>query len=171
MPAIQSFDVQNERIRNGIYLGPIEFFFDGPFLWRENLGMLEFTFTKVSLKLLPLGPWSVDIDDGKWEGVKGAEQAASAGGGSRRRTRRRPSRAPTRSSSSSSRMTGASQREAAVAGLARGPGRATFRRRTRARERRTRARERRTRPATARARMIKESANFHFVVSPPPGEP
>ena len=79
--AIQSFDVQNERIRNGIYLGPIEFFFDGPFLWRENLGMLEFTFTKVSLKLGPLGPWSVDIDDGKWEGVKGAEQAASAGGG------------------------------------------------------------------------------------------
>ena len=81
VPAIQSFDVQNERIRNGIYLGPIEFFFDGPFLWRENLGMLEFTFTKVSLKLGPLGPWSVDIDDGKWEGVKGAEQAASAGGG------------------------------------------------------------------------------------------
>jgi hypothetical protein len=73
VPAIQSFDVSNERIRNGVYLGPIEFFFDGPFVWRENLSMLEFTFTKVSLKLGKLGPWSVDIDDGKWEEVKAAE--------------------------------------------------------------------------------------------------
>jgi len=81
VPAIQSFDVSNERIRNGVYLGPIEFFFDGPFVWRENLSMLEFTFTKVSLKLGKLGPWSVDIDDGKWEEVKAAEQAASEGGG------------------------------------------------------------------------------------------
>ena len=81
IPAIQSFDVKNQRIRNGIYLGPIKFFFDGPFVWRENLGMLEFTFTKVSLGLGPLGPWSVDIDDGKWDGVKSAEQTASSGGG------------------------------------------------------------------------------------------
>jgi hypothetical protein len=73
--------VSNERIRNGVYLGPIEFFFDGPFVWRENLSMLEFTFTKVSLRLGTLGPWSVDIDDGKWDGVKAAEQAASEGGG------------------------------------------------------------------------------------------
>jgi len=31
--------------------GPIKFFFDGPFIWRENVNMLEFTFTKVSLGL------------------------------------------------------------------------------------------------------------------------
>ena len=81
IPAIQSFDMQNGRIRNGIYLGPVSFFFDGPFLWREKLGMLEFTFTKVSLQLGSLGPVSFDIDDGKWDAVKLAEQTASEGGG------------------------------------------------------------------------------------------
>lgn len=81
IPAVQSFDVSNGRIRNGIYLGPIKFFFDGPFVWREKLSMLEFTFTKVSLGLGPLGPWSVDIDDGKWDAVKMAEQTASEGQG------------------------------------------------------------------------------------------
>ena len=35
--AVQSFDFENLRIRNGIYLGPIKFFFDGPFIWRENV--------------------------------------------------------------------------------------------------------------------------------------
>lgn len=81
LPAVQSFDVGSGRIRNGIYLGPVKFFFDGPFVWREKLNMLEFTFTRVSLGLGPLGPWSVDIDDGKWDAVKAAEQAASDGQG------------------------------------------------------------------------------------------
>ena len=81
MPAVQSFDVAAGRIRNGIYLGPVKFFFDGPFVWREKLSMLEFTFTRVSLGLGPLGPWSFDIDDGKWDAVKAAEQSASEGQG------------------------------------------------------------------------------------------
>mmetsp|Transcript_16795 Transcript_16795/g.41237 ORF Transcript_16795/g.41237 Transcript_16795/m.41237 type:complete len:341 (+) Transcript_16795:576-1598(+) len=81
LPAVQSFDMENSRIRNGIYLGPIKFYFDGPFVWREKLSMLEFTFTRVSLALGPLGPWSVDIDDGKWDQVKAAEQTASEGQG------------------------------------------------------------------------------------------
>ena len=88
--------------------------------------MLEFTFTKVSLKLGPLGPWSVDIDDGKWEGVKGAEQAASAGGG---RIEKADAKATKPGANPFfkfvSRMTGASPREAAVAGSRCGPGRAT----------------------------------------------
>ena len=81
IPAVQSFDLNSGRIRNGIYLGPIKFFFDGPFIWREKLDMLEFTFTRVSLALGSLGPWSKDIDDGKWEAVKAAEQSASSGQG------------------------------------------------------------------------------------------
>jgi len=81
LPAVQSFDVAAGRIRNGIYLGPVKFFFDGPFVWREKLSMLEFTFTRVSLGLGPLGPWSFDIDDGKWDAVKAAEQSASEGQG------------------------------------------------------------------------------------------
>ena len=81
VPAVQSFDLNSGRIRNGIYLGPLKFFFDGPFIWREKLNMLEFTFTRVSLALGPLGPWSKDIDDGKWESVKAAEQNASSGQG------------------------------------------------------------------------------------------
>jgi hypothetical protein len=32
--------------------------------------MLEFTFTKVSLGLGSLGPFTVDIDDGKWDAMK-----------------------------------------------------------------------------------------------------
>lgn len=81
LPAVQSFDMDAGRIRNGIYLGPVKFFFDGPFVWREKLNMLEFTFTRVSLGLGPFGPWSVDIDDGKWDAVKEAEQTASSGQG------------------------------------------------------------------------------------------
>ena len=81
LPAVQSFDMDAGRIRNGVYLGPVKFFFDGPFVWRERLNMLEFTFTRVSLGLGPLGPWSVDIDDGKWDAVKEAEQTASSGQG------------------------------------------------------------------------------------------
>jgi len=81
IPAVQSFDLESGRIRNGIYLGPLKFFFDGPFIWREKLSMLEFTFTRVSLALGSLGPWSKDIDDGKWEAVKLAEQNASSGQG------------------------------------------------------------------------------------------
>lgn len=81
VPAIQSFDMDKGRIRNGIYLGPIKFFFDGPFIYREKLAILEFTFTRVSLGLGPLGPWSYDIDDGKWDAVKMAEQGASEGQG------------------------------------------------------------------------------------------
>lgn len=79
--AQQSFDADAGRIRNGVYAGPVKFFFDGPFVWRANLNMLEFTFTRVSLQLGSLGPWSVDIDDGKWDAVKIAEQSASEGGG------------------------------------------------------------------------------------------
>ncbi len=79
--AVQSFDVGAGRIRNGIYLGPLKFFFDGPFVWREKLAMLEFTFTRVSLSLGPLGPVSFDIDDGKWDAIKAAEQSASKGQG------------------------------------------------------------------------------------------
>ena len=81
LPAVQSFDMDAGRIRNGVYLGPVKFFFDGPFVWRERLNMLEFTFTRVSPGLGPLGPWSVDIDDGKWDAVKEAEQTASSGQG------------------------------------------------------------------------------------------
>ena len=58
MPAVQSFDLNSGRIRNGIYLGPLKFFFDGPFIWRDKLRMLEFTFTRVSLAFGSLGPWS-----------------------------------------------------------------------------------------------------------------
>ena len=35
----------------------------------------------MGLGLGPLGPLSADIDDGRWEQVKVAEQAASEGGG------------------------------------------------------------------------------------------
>ena len=48
-PAVQSFDVAAGRIQR-IYLGPVKFFFDGPFVWREKLNVLEFTFTRVSLR-------------------------------------------------------------------------------------------------------------------------
>ena len=81
VPAVQSFDLNSGRIRNGIYLGPLKFFFDGPFIWRDKLRMLEFTFTRVSLAFGSLGPWSKDIDDGKWEAVKATEQSASSGQG------------------------------------------------------------------------------------------
>lgn len=67
--AVQSFDASSMRIRNGIYAGPIKFFFDGPFKFNGKL--LEFTFNKVSLALGPLGPWSYDIDAGDWEAKKG----------------------------------------------------------------------------------------------------
>ena len=43
--------------------------------------MLEFTFTKVSLQLGNGNPVEFDIDDGKWDAVKVAEQQASDGGG------------------------------------------------------------------------------------------
>ena len=72
IPAVQSFDVDALRIRNGIYLGPVKFFFDGPFICRDALSMLEFTFTRVSLGVGPIGPAGVDIDDGKWDAVKAA---------------------------------------------------------------------------------------------------
>lgn len=62
--AVQSFDLQSRRIRNGVYLGPVKFFFDGPLRWIEKRNMLQFNFTKVSLALGPeLGPWSRNIDD------------------------------------------------------------------------------------------------------------
>ena len=62
--AVQSFDVQNERIRNGVYVGPVKFFFDGPFSWKKNMQMLEFTFTKCSIGVGSLVK-GFDIDDSK----------------------------------------------------------------------------------------------------------
>ncbi len=67
--AVQSFDVQNERIRNGVYVGPVKLFFDGPFSWKQNMQMLEFTFTKCSVGVGSLVK-GFDIDDSKWESAK-----------------------------------------------------------------------------------------------------
>jgi hypothetical protein len=78
--AVQSFDIENERIRNGVYVGPIKFFFDGPFVWRQKLKMLEFTFTKCSIGIAS-AIQSFNIDDGKWERVKAAEEKVSEGQG------------------------------------------------------------------------------------------
>jgi hypothetical protein len=78
--AVQSFDIQNERIRNGVYVGPIKFFFDGPFIWRQKLKMLEFTFTKCSLGVGSLVK-GFDIDDGKWDAVKQTEEKTTEGQG------------------------------------------------------------------------------------------
>ena len=82
--AVQSFDAERLRIRNGIYAGPLSFFFDGPFRWierKDGSGLLEFTFNRVSLALGPLGPWSQEIDGGAWDSVKAAEEKASGGQG------------------------------------------------------------------------------------------
>ena len=78
--AVQSFDIKNERIRNGVYVGPIKFFFDGPFIWRQNLKMLEFTFTKCSVGVFSFVK-CFDIDDGKWDAVKATEEKTTEGQG------------------------------------------------------------------------------------------
>jgi len=78
--AVQSFDIKNERIRNGVYVGPIKFFFDGPFIWRQNLKMLEFTFTKCSVGVFSFVK-GFDIDDGKWDAVKATEEKTTEGQG------------------------------------------------------------------------------------------
>jgi hypothetical protein len=69
------------RIRNGIYAGPLSFFFDGPFKWDDKRGLLEFTFTRVSLALGSLGPWSRDISVSDWEATKAAEEKVTDGQG------------------------------------------------------------------------------------------
>ena len=66
--AVQCFGVQNERIRNGVYVGPVKLFFDGPFSWKQNMQMLEFAFTKYSVGVGSLV--RVRIGDSKWESTK-----------------------------------------------------------------------------------------------------
>eukprot|EP00192_Tetraselmis_astigmatica_P005362 CAMPEP_0117674522 /NCGR_PEP_ID=MMETSP0804-20121206/15089_1 /TAXON_ID=1074897 /ORGANISM="Tetraselmis astigmatica, Strain CCMP880" /LENGTH=529 /DNA_ID=CAMNT_0005483409 /DNA_START=75 /DNA_END=1664 /DNA_ORIENTATION=- len=79
--AEQSFDVGSMRIRNGIYLGPLSFYFDGPFKWDDLRGVLEFTFTRVSLALGSLGPWSKEIQASDWEDLKAGEEQVTSGRG------------------------------------------------------------------------------------------
>ena len=79
--AEQSFDASSMRIRNGIYAGPISFFFDGPFKWDDQRRLLEFTFTRVSLSLGPFGPWSREVSVSDWEATKAAEEKATDGQG------------------------------------------------------------------------------------------
>lgn len=79
--AEQSWDTSSLRIRNGIYAGPISFFFDGPFRWDEKRGILEFTFTRVSLAAGPFGPWSRDIQASDWNELTETEEKATQGQG------------------------------------------------------------------------------------------
>lgn len=80
--AVQSFNASNMKIRNGVYLGPIKFFFDGEFLWREKQRMLEFTFLKVNLGLASLGPLSFGTGDAEsWNQLKALEQSVVKGEG------------------------------------------------------------------------------------------
>ena len=72
--AVQSFDPPADgeaegRIRNGVYGGPVAFFFDGPFIWRQKQNMLEFTFTKVSAGVSGEYTYSRDIQAGDWKTV------------------------------------------------------------------------------------------------------
>ena len=62
LPAVQSFDLNSGRSEMESTWSA-RFCFDGPFIWRDKLRMLEFTFTRVSLAFGSLGPWSKDIDD------------------------------------------------------------------------------------------------------------
>jgi len=90
--AVQSFDPApplaespvEGRIRNGIFQGPLAFFFDGPMVWRDGKNILEFTFTNVAVgvgkdytlsQAIPAKNWNVvgvatDADD---EGIAGAK--------------------------------------------------------------------------------------------------
>lgn len=80
--AVQSFNAEDLKIRNGVILGPIQFFFDGEFLWRKKQRMLEFTFLKVSLALGSLGPLSMGTGDPEsWNSLKALEQGVVNGEG------------------------------------------------------------------------------------------
>ena len=81
IPAVQSFDPANERIRNGVYLGPLALFFDGPYVWREKKAMLEFTFDRVSIAFNGSTVYTKEIDGGDWDAVKSAEESVSSGEG------------------------------------------------------------------------------------------
>lgn len=81
VPAVQSFDPETERIRNGVYLGPLALFFDGPYVWRDAKAMLEFTFDRVSIAWGGKTVYTKEIDGGDWDAVKSAEEAASSGQG------------------------------------------------------------------------------------------
>lgn len=79
--AVQSFNAATGHIRNGIYAGPLSFFFDGPFVWDDQRKILEFTFDRVSLAWGSGKPLRFNIGEGAWEKVKGAEEAVSDGQG------------------------------------------------------------------------------------------
>lgn len=79
--AVQSFNASTGHIRNGIYAGPLAFFFDGPFVWDDQRKILEFTFDRVSLRWGEGKPLRFNIGSGAWEKLKGAEEAASDGQG------------------------------------------------------------------------------------------
>ena len=40
------------HIRNGVYLGPVKFYFNGKFSWTEKSSMLSFMFDDVNLELV-----------------------------------------------------------------------------------------------------------------------
>eukprot|EP00898_Chlorokybus_atmophyticus_P006400 jgi/Chlat1/6761/Chrsp50S06483 len=59
---VQRFDAQTGEIENGVYFGPVgNLRFNGNFEWNEKTAMLAFDFTKLSLKLGPLGPFSINL--------------------------------------------------------------------------------------------------------------
>lgn len=81
LAAVQSFNAATGHIRNGIYAGPLSFFFDGPYLWDDQRKILEFTFDRVSLAWGDREPLRFNIAEGAWEKLKGAEEMASEGQG------------------------------------------------------------------------------------------
>ena len=84
LPAVQSLTWTRDDPHGG--LGPVKFFFDGPFVWRETEHARVHVHEGVP-GARSSRPWSVDIDDGKWDAVKEAEQTASSGQGKIERAR------------------------------------------------------------------------------------
>ena len=65
--AEQSFCSNTKKLRNGIYAGPLSFYFDGPLRYSDKRSILEFTFDTVSLALGPLGPLAFDAGGPEWD--------------------------------------------------------------------------------------------------------
>merc|ERR1719407_61361 len=65
--AEQSFCSDSKKLRNGVYAGPLAFYFDGPLRYSDKRSILEFTFDTASLALGPLGPFSFDAGGPEWD--------------------------------------------------------------------------------------------------------
>jgi len=81
LKAVQTFDAEARRLRNRVYLGPLSLYFDGGFVFYDDIKMLEFVFERVTLETGLFQPLSFKIGDDAWASAKQAEQAASGGRG------------------------------------------------------------------------------------------